>query len=53
LQWGTKLLKPTLYLYTLSLLETRGPNNIGDVALYTKTSRLSPPLNVSKALAKI
>jgi hypothetical protein len=35
-----------------SLLETGGPSNTGDVALYTKTRQMSPPLNVAKALAE-
>jgi hypothetical protein len=35
-----------------SLLETGGPNNTGDVALYTKTRQMSSPLNVAKALAE-
>jgi hypothetical protein len=35
-----------------TLLETGGPNNIGNVALYTKTRQMSPPLNVAKALAE-
>ena len=34
------------------LLETGGPNNTKDVALYTKTKQMSPPLNVAKALAE-
>lgn len=38
---------------TRNILETGGPNKSADIALYTKTRQMTPPLNAAKAVAEI